>query len=190
MEKKQKELNSFGGDTIAAIATASGGGAIAIIKISGENAKKIGMDLLNKSEAKAVPQKIFFSKLETESVSDEVMAVYFKSPHSYTGEDVFEIQCHGGEFLAKRILEECIKCGARPAENGEFSRRAYLNGKIDLTKAEGIVNIINARSVSELNAAYAYIEGGLRNKIEELQNGIKELTAKAGVAIDFPEEDE
>jgi tRNA modification GTPase len=174
-------------NTIAAIATPSGNGGIGVIRVSGTDAYEICVRLLNKKNFS--PRTAEVCVLKTGEISDEVIALYFKHPHSFTGEDVFEIHCHGGYFLINKILEALIKEGCRLAEAGEFTKRAFLNGKLDLTAAEGIIDLISASSESAVNSASAAVRGETFKKIEKIQNGIKNLLALSGGAVDYPEED-
>lgn len=173
--------------TIAAVSSAPGKGAIAIVRLSGEKAIEIAKKLLGvKNEP--IPEKIKRYILSTENIKDDVTAVFYKAPKSYTGEDAVEIFCHGNNSIAEEIVEECIRNGARVAENGEFTKRAFLNNKIDLTQAEGIIDIINAESRAGINAAFSAVEGFLFKEIELIQKEILSMIAEAGAAVDYPEE--
>ena len=174
-------------DTITAISTPAGEGGIAVIRISGKDALNFSASILS-YRGILKDRMIKIAVLNTGTVQDEVLLLYFKSPHSFTGEDVLEIQCHGNYFLAKRIAEALIKNGCRAAEPGEFTRRAFLNGRIDLTKAEGILDLICAKSESALVAAYAQVKGEVFSAIDALQKQIITLVANASAAIDYPEE--
>ena len=117
------------------------------------------------------------------------MVVYFKAPFSFTGEDLVEIQCHGGVFLTNEILKALLNNGAVLAENGEFTKRAFLNGKISLDKAEGVIDMINAESREELKAGYELLNGNLTKQIESMQNILTDVLAETNVSIDYPEND-
>lgn len=173
--------------TIAAVSTAPGKGAIAIVRISGENSENIAKKMLGAQQYGYGEIKRYI--LSTKFIKDDVTAVFYKSPKSYTGEDCVEIFCHGNNAIAEEIVCECIRLGARAAENGEFTKRAFLNGKIDLTQAEGIIDIINAESKAGINAAFGAVEGGIFRETERIQKEIVSMNAEAGVAVDYPEED-
>ena len=174
--------------TIAAVSTAAGKGAIAIVRLSGENAEKIARVLLKAEKDEIKYNEMRRYALETSAVKDDVTAVFFKAPKSYTGEDVVEIFCHGNNAIAEEIVLECIRKGASAAENGEFTKRAFLNNKIDLTQAEGIIDIINAESKAGINAAFGAIEGEIFKEIDAVQKDILAMSASAGAAVDYPEE--
>lgn len=185
-----KAIN-FLDDTITAVATAVGESSVAIVRLSGKDSLSIVKKIASgKQFNKSVePRKMYLVDLDINGINDNAMVVYFKAPHSFTGEDVVEIQCHGNYFLAKRITEGLIKNGCRPAENGEFTKRAFLNNKIDLTKAEGIFDIINAKSEAEINCAFKKVSGELFTLLDDYQKTLITLIAKAEVCIDYPEED-
>ncbi|MCL2061881.1 MAG: tRNA uridine-5-carboxymethylaminomethyl(34) synthesis GTPase MnmE [Firmicutes bacterium] len=175
--------------TIAAIATPQGEGGIAVIRISGNQAVQIASRII-KNGLKNLKER--FAKVcvvDTGAVRDEVIVLYFKAPRSFTGEDVVEIQCHGGAFLAQRIVESLMENGAAAAEAGEFTRRAFLNGRIDLVKAEGILDIIRAKSESEVLAAFSQLRGGVSDVFIALQKELTALIASVSAALDYPEDD-
>ena len=186
--KEKKEENIKQRHTIAAVSTAAGKGAIAIVRLSGESAEVIARQLLHAEEKQIKYQEMHRYALETSTVKDDVAAVFFKAPRSFTGEDVVEIYCHGNNSIAEEIVYECIRKGASAAENGEFTKRAFLNNKIDLTQAEGIIDIINAESKAGINAAYGAIEGNIFKEINAVQKEILSMSAEAGAAVDYPEE--
>lgn len=173
-------------DTICAICTGTGG-AISIIRISGTEALKIaekiwrGSQTLSRNNARKMLYGI--------SMGDPALAVYMPSPHSYTGEDVTEIHCHGGAIAARRILDAAIKAGARPAEPGEFTFRAFVNEKLDLTQAEAVGDIINAHSQMALNLAERQIAGNLSAKVTAYRHELIQLLAETESRLDFSEED-
>lgn len=183
----KKNLNK--NKTIAAVSTAAGKGAIAIVRLSGERAEKIARKILCAEDKKIKYREMNRYALKTANIKDDVTAVFFKAPKSYTGEDAVEIYCHGNNGIADEIVSECIRLGASAAENGEFTKRAFLNNKIDLTQAEGIIDIINAESKAGINAAYGAIDGEIFKEIEELQKEVLSMSAEAGAAVDYPEED-
>ena len=175
--------------TIAAIGTALSNSGISIIRISGNNSLNI-VNKIFKSSAKLEPNHIIYGKiLDDGEVLDNVLVSYFKAPHSYTGEDVCEINCHGGNQVTKEILELVLESGATLAEPGEFSKRAFLNGKMDLSQAEAVINLINAKTKTESRIAAKNMEGDLSKKIRELREELVELMAQIEVSVDYPEYD-
>lgn len=175
--------------TIAAIGTALSNSGISIIRISGNNSLNI-VNKIFKSSAKLEPNHIIYGKiLDNREVLDNVLISYFKAPHSYTGEDVCEINCHGGNQVTKEILELVLESGATLAEPGEFSKRAFLNGKMDLSQAEAVINLINAKTKTESRIAAKNMEGDLSKKIRELREELVELMAQIEVSVDYPEYD-
>ncbi len=175
-------------DTIAAIATAHGVGSIAIVRVSGKNSYDIALKLSKKSSLK--PRYATLSFLYSgKDIIDESIIIYFKAPHSFTGEDIVEFQCHGGIAVANAILKEVVTLGARLANPGEFSKRAFLNGKIDLTKAEAIAKIIETKSEDAIKYLSKHLRGDLKNFVEELRDKLVEILAFIEVNIDYAEED-
>lgn len=177
-------------DTIVALSTPEGRGGIAVIRLSGQplpiarrifTAKNIDFDNL-------LPNYMYFGKISGEGFRDNGYMVYFKSPKSYTGEDVVEFQVHGGMKIVEGIITECVNNGARPAERGEFTKRAFLNGKMDLSDAEGVIDMINADSEEAVRAAYRMMTGKLAAEIKNIQREITALTAELEVALDYPDE--
>ncbi len=184
-------------DTIAAIATPFGSGGIGVIRISGPQAFDTAKALFSKSKTRLTPIDNFISHTvshgyifdpEEGSVIDEVLMVPMKGPRSYTAEDVVEIQAHSGTMVLRKILDEILKLGARLSEPGEFTKRAFLNGRIDLTQAEAVVDIINAKSSNALKFAAAQNLGTLKDSISQLRNQLIELLAMVEVDIDFPDD--
>lgn len=180
-------------DTIAALATPLGVGGVAIIRISGENAVNIGKNIfesISDADIEKNPRKMLYGHIVDENeIIDEVLVCYMKSPKSYTGEDVVEINCHGGYQSVERILNLVLRCGARLAEKGEFTKRAFLNGRIDLSKAQGVIDTINAKSLTSHKIAGSLLTGKLYDKINGASETIKNILAKITFAIDFPQED-
>lgn len=181
-------------DTIAAIATPPGRGAIGVIKISGEEARSILQAIFKpaKPHPDFEPRRLYYGFIvdpETEERLDEVLVAYMKAPYSYTREDVVEIYAHSGYINLKKILELVLRMGARLAEPGEFTLRAFLNGRIDLAQAEAIEEIISAKSEVSLKLALKALEGRLSQRINRLKETILEILAHVESAIDFPEED-
>lgn len=176
-------------NTIAAISTGGNNSGINIIRISGENSKKI-IDKIFTSASKLDHQRIIYGKIKDEDkIVDEVLVSYFKSPNSFTGEDICEINCHGGRRVTLDILELVLSNGARIAEPGEFSKRAFLNGKMDLSKAEGIIDLINAKTKLQTRIATEQLEGELYTAISREREKLIEMLAQIEVSIDYPEYD-
>ena len=181
-------------DTIAAIATAPGEGRIGIIRISGEKSLEVAQSIFKSMSGKAIKEYntrtlIYGNIVDNENTIDEVLLAYMKGPNSYTAEDVIEINCHGGFISVKKILELILSKGVRLAEAGEFTKRAFLNGRIDLSQAEAIIDVIKAKTDMAHEVAQNQLEGSLSNKIKELRNNVTEVLAHLEVAIDFSEED-
>ena len=177
-------------DTICAVATPNGNGGVAVIRISGDRALELTSKIFNKwQNSTPKPRYATFGKINFDGVSDDILALFFPAPHSFTGENVVELQLHGGYYLGQRVIKKLIELGARLAQRGEFSRRAVLNGKMDLSQAEGIIDIINANSESSLKAGAMLLRGGLKEKIEGLQNELTDLMCEINVALDYPEHD-
>ncbi|MCS7199834.1 MAG: tRNA uridine-5-carboxymethylaminomethyl(34) synthesis GTPase MnmE [Caldimicrobium sp.] len=181
-------------DTIAAIATPLGRGAIGVIKISGERSLTILQRIFYpfKKPKTFESHRFYYGFIkdpESGAIIDEVLVVYMKKPFSYTREDVVEIHAHSGYFNLKKILDLVLREGARPAEPGEFTFRAYLNGRIDLTQAEAIEEIVSAKSEISLNLALKNLSGKLSEKIQKLREDLLFILAQVESAIDFPEED-
>jgi len=181
-------------DTIAAIATPFGLAGIGIIRISGPHAKAIGGKIFQpkRSLKDFESHRLYLGNLidpSSDQMIDEVLLSYMRAPHSFTKEDVIEINSHSGHLLLSRILQIIINEGARLAEPGEFTFRAFSNGRIDLTQAEATVDLINARSTRGLELASRQIKGELRSEIEVLRQDTINILARAEVAIDFPDEE-
>lgn len=177
-------------NTIAAIATALGEGAVGIVRLSGDNALATANKILSKPLAKDKPKCLQYCHvLSGNTVVDEVLAVYMPAPHSYTGENVVEIQCHGGVAALQKILALCLTNGAVMAEPGEFTKRAFLNGRIDLTQAEAVMDIIRAKSETALQMALRTQQGELSAKIKNLRSGLVDIIVNLEAKIDYPEDD-
>ncbi len=174
--------------TIAAISTALGEGGIAIVRVSGADAVKISTKILSRKKFD-IPGKLYLTNLTDAdgNILDRVLAVHFAKPKSYTGEDVFEIHTHGGIFIAKLCLEFLLKNGAEPAQPGEFTRRAFINGRIDLSQAEGVLGIIKAQSLEALKASARTLTGGLSEEIQKIRSEILDVQANFEINLDFPE---
>ncbi len=185
-------MASIMNDTIAAISTPFGEGAIAVLRLSGTETVEIAGKIFRgkKPIAELVPRVQHFGMvMEGERKLDEVLLTIFYTPHSYTGEDVVEIACHGGVLVTRRILEVLLRNGARPAEPGEFTQRAYLNHKMDLTQAEAVMDLISAQTDLALRAASEQLEGRLGERIRGLREAFIEILAHVEAYIDFPDED-
>ena len=175
-------------DLIAAIATPRGRGGVAIIRISGEGALALAQKVfLRKGEL--VPNTMYAGEIDGGSFRDYGMCVYFRAPKSFTGEDVVEFHCHGGEEIARGILERLFALGARLAERGEFTKRAFLNGKLSLSAAEGMADMINAQSEAEIRAGYTLYGEKLTRDGKELSALLTECLAGIDADLDYPEED-
>ena len=175
--------------TICAISTPIGVGGISVIRVSGKNSLNIVNNLLDSKLTDVTPRKMYLKKVNTENFNDNAMIVYFKAPFSFTGEDVVEIQCHGGLFITNSILKSLIKNGAVLAENGEFTKRAFLNGKLTLDKAEGVIDMINAESEEQVKAAYNLMSGSLTKEVKKIQDKLTDILAEVEVSLDYPEHD-
>ena len=180
--------------TIASISTAPGIGGIGIIRMSGKEC----FEILDKIFKAKNPQKIdeikgytikYGNIVDDENIVDEVLVSYFKAPKSYTAENMCEINTHGGNIVLKKILELCLKNGAEMAQPGEFTQRAFLNGRIDLVQAESVIDIINAKSEKEAQTGIKQLEGELSKKIKEIKQDILDVLVNIEVSIDYPEYD-
>jgi tRNA modification GTPase len=178
--------------TIAAIATPSGEGGIGIVRISGDKALEILEKVFVPFGKEIVERKLIYGHVvdkNTEKVVDEVMAVYMKSPHSYTTEDVVEIQCHGSSVSLRRILALALENGAVLADRGEFTKRAFLNGRIDLSQAEAVIDLIKAKSDKTFDVALSQLDGTFSRKIKEMRENLVDILVNLTVNIDYPDED-
>ena len=176
-------------DTIAAIATPFGEGAIALLRLSGPRAVEMARAVFT-GKGDLAPRVAYFGAIrDRERRLDEVLLTVFPAPASYTGEDVVESACHGGVLISRRILELLLRNGARTAEPGEFTQRAYLNGKMELTQAEAVMDLIGAQTDLALRAATEQLEGRLGEKFRDLRDGLIEVLAHVEAYIDFPDED-
>lgn len=179
-----------GGETIAAVATAGGTGAVALIRLSGPEAAGIAARACKCSsewdDRKAVLRTV---RDESGGVIDQVLVTLFHAPRSYTGDTVAEIATHGGRLVTRRVLERLLECGARSAQPGEFTERAFMNGKLDLTQAEAVMDLISAQSELALRAAHEQLEGRIGERTEKLRQELIDTVANLEAWIDFPEED-
>lgn len=176
-------------DTIAAIATAHGAGSIAVVRVSGSLAQRSACTLTKKEGFEPRFASLCGLYDVEGAFIDQVIVLYFKSPQSFTGEDVVEFQCHGGTIVAEQILENVLQTGVRIAEPGEFSKRAFLNGKIDLSQAEAIAQLIEAKSEDAAKILSKHLRGGMQQFVDEHKKALIELLAYAEVVIDYAEED-
>jgi tRNA modification GTPase len=175
-------------DTIAALATPSGRGGIGVIRLSGERAPAIARQILDDLPAPRHAALCWFHDLERAPL-DRGIALYFPGPHSYTGESVIELQAHGGPMVLAALLETALALGARLAEPGEFTRRAYLNGKMDLAQAEAVIDLINSATQTAARAAARTLHGDFSNDIHQLVDALNKLRVHVEAAIDFPDEE-
>ncbi len=173
-------------DTICAIATPAGKGGVGIVRVSGKMAPEVLRALVpNQSDWESHKLKLSRICDVDGELIDESLAVYMKGPNSYTGEDVVEFQCHGGPIILRRVLDGCLAAGCRIAEPGEFTQRAYLNGRLDLTQAEAVADLVNATSESAHKLALEHLEGNLGGLILELRDLLAECMVLVESAIDF-----
>jgi len=190
---RQEGVHCMNEDTIAAVSTAWGESGIAIIRLSGPDSVLLADGLFKSrstlAESPARSMRYGHILDPTGEFIDEVLAVRFKAPHSYTGEDMAEIHCHGGTMAARKTLEKLVELGARHAEPGEFTRRAFLNGRIDLAQAESVLGIIRARSDKALSSAARSLRGELSTSVRNLRERLLHLSAILEASFDFPEED-
>ncbi|MEA4987435.1 MAG: tRNA uridine-5-carboxymethylaminomethyl(34) synthesis GTPase MnmE [Anaerovorax sp.] len=185
-------------DTIAAIATAFGEGGIGIIRMSGEKAKDILDQVfipINKKNSEhnlIVNRRLTYGNVvdpNTNEIIDEVMAVFMKAPYTYTMEDVAEIHCHGSSVSLQKTLALVLRFGARLAEKGEFTKRAFLNGRLDLSQAEAVIDLIKAKTEKSFQLALSQMEGSLSKKIKEIRSELMDLLVQIAVNLDYPDED-
>ena len=186
-------LNNKMNETIVALSTSSMGlGAISIVRLSGEKAveiaDKIFISFSKKQPKDFTPRTMELGTLSTSSLKDNCLCVVFKAPNSFTGEDLVEFQTHGGTQIAESIIRECISHGARIAGNGEFTKRAFLNGKMSLASAEGMMDMINAESEAEVRAGFTLLGGELSNLAISSQTELTDILSEIEVSFDYPEE--
>jgi tRNA modification GTPase len=181
-------------DTIAAIATPAGVGGIGVVKISGPSAWAVGQRLFQPARVPATlcSHRLYHGHIlepDTGGTVDEILASFMRAPHTYTREDVVEINCHSGTAVLERILELVLRAGARLAEPGEFTRRAFLNGRIDLTQAEAVLDVIHSQTRRSLDLASEHLRGSLHLIITDLRTRLLQVLATLEAAIDFPDEE-
>ena len=186
-------MNEFK-STIAAISTAQGEGGIGVIRISGDRAIEIADAVFQNINGKKLTgmkgyTAAYGSIIYEGEKLDEAVALVFRAPHSYTGENVVELSCHGGIYITRQVLRAVLEAGAKPAEAGEFTKRAFLNGKLDLTEAEAVMDIISAKSRSAARSALSVKDGALRRKINGVKDDLLSIAAHLSAWADYPEED-
>lgn len=179
---------------IAAISTPLGTGGVGIIRISGKNATEIAdrifVSVNGKKLSSSKGYRAYFGRIfDGETAVDEVVCLVFRAPHSYTGEDVVEINCHGGVVLLKKILRLVLQNGAQAAAPGEFTKRAFLNGKLDLSEAESVMTLISAQGEQGASAAFNQLEGSLSRKIEKINSSLLSLAAHIAAWVDYPDDE-
>ena len=180
-------------DIISAISTATGVGGVAIIRLSGANCLQIAQKMfvpVGKTEVRQFkPNVMYAGNIDGGDFRDFGMCVYFKAPKSFTGEDTVEFHCHGGVQISRGILKKTLELGARLAERGEFTKRAFINGKLSLSSAEGMIDMINAESLASLRAGSMLYSEKLTNEIKVFQSELTDVLAKIAVDIDYPDEE-
>ncbi len=175
-------------DTIAAVATPAGTGGVAVIRISGDAAEEVLRKVFPRAEYE--PGQMYYGSVKRNGqLLDMVLAVLFRAPKSYTGEDTAELHCHGSAVGVKNILEFVMECGARPAQPGEFTRRAFLNGKMDLSQAEAVCDFISASSQAGAKASLGQLAGKLKEQVLAFQDTLTDVLARVEAAVEYPEED-
>ena len=186
-------LKDRGSDTIAAVATAMSSSGIGIVRVSGSDAFSIVNEIFESKKKnfdlrKAPSHRVHYGMIKDgEEILDEVLVIAMRGPHSYTAEDTVEIDCHGGVLVMKKILETVIKYGARPAEPGEFTKRAFLNGRIDLSQAEAVMDVIHSKNDYAMKSSVSQLKGSLSRKIRKLREDILYQIAFIESALDDPE---
>lgn len=172
--------------TIVALATPAGNSGVAVIRISGEKSKEVLQKLI-KENLEFEPRKMYLRNVYFADMIDKCLVVFFNNPFSFTGEDIVEIHSHGGYYIAQQIIKESISLGCSLAEAGEFSKRAFINGKLSIDQAEGIIDLINAESEMQAKAGSSLMQGKLKQKIEEYQTVLTEILAEIEAKLDYPE---
>ena len=172
--------------TIVSLTTPAGNSGVAVIRISGEESKQVLQKLIRQG-LDFEPRKMYLKTVYFGELTDKCLVVFFKSPFSFTGEDVAEIHSHGGYYIAQQIINECVNLGCSLAEAGEFSKRAFINGKMSIDQAEGIMDLINAESEMQAKAGSSLMQGKLKQKIDEYQNTLTEILAEIAAKLDYPE---
>lgn len=177
-------------ENIVAVSTPMLSSGVSVIRISGDSPLDIAAKMFSSKTSvyDFEPYKLYVGTINAESFKDFGMCVYFKGPRSYTGEDMIEFHCHGGIAIVKGILDACLKCGARLAERGEFTKRAFLNGKLSLSSCEGLISMINSESLAEVKSGYYLYKERLFGKIKTCQDALTFTLASIDANIDYPEE--
>ena len=179
-------------DTIAAVATPPGEGGVALVRLSGPDAERIGREVLVRKDTSWESHRLYYGRVKDPdrgAVVDEVMFAFLRQPRSYTGEDTVEIHCHGGPYVVRQVLGLVLARGARHAEPGEFTKRAFLNGRLDLTQAEAVLDLIRSRTDKAAGVALGQMEGGLSQEVRALREQLVDTLVQVEAAIDFPEEE-
>lgn len=178
-------------DTIAAIATPLGEGGVGIVRVSGPNSLSIMKSIYRECPDEVIPRHVYYGHVVDNkgTVIDDMISIYMKAPHTFTGDDVVEFQAHGSNVSLKLILRSVIASGARLADPGEFTKNAFLNGRLDLSQAEAVIDLIKSRSEKPLSIASEQLNGSLGQEIIDIRNHIKDVLAQMAVNIDFPDED-
>lgn len=183
------------GDTIAAVSTPPGEGGIAVVRVSGTHAREVALKAFRRKRNsfgfRPVPWRVYYGTIvdDRDETIDECLFTYFRGPHSFTGEDLVEFGIHGGSFVAGRVLERLLGCGARLAEPGEFTRRAFLNGRLNLSQAEAVIDVIRASSDIALRNAHRHLEGALGKEVSEARRILLGVLARIEAQLDFPDQD-
>ena len=182
-------------DTICAIATASGTAAVSMIRMSGKDSHKIALSRFIRKKKLTLDSitanRMYYGEIcdSDNKIVDDVMLTFFKAPHSYTGENSVEIVCHGSPFIQNKILEILIESGARLAEAGEYTMRAFVSGKMDLTQAEAVADLISSQNEAEHRVAINQLKGGFSKELQVLRSKLLDLTSLMELELDFSEED-
>ena len=180
------------GLTVCSLATPAGYGGISVIRVSGPEAGKVGRKLFSKLPKSPTSHSIYFGeicKLDNSESIDEVLVSFFEKGRSFTGEETLEISSHGSPVIVNEILEELVRAGCSPADRGEFTYRAFSNGRLDLLQAEGVLSLIQSQSERASRVAFRQLKGDLSKKISEIEDGLIKFSAKAEAGIDFSTED-
>ena len=173
-------------ETIVSRVTPPGNAGVAIIRISGDRSKEI-LQMLIDEDLDFEPRKMYLKTVKAEQLSDRCLVVFFKAPFSFTGEDVCEIHSHGGYLISQKIIEQSIAFGCKMATNGEFSKRAFINGKMSIDQAEGIMDLINAETEMQAQNGSSLMQGKLKQKIDEYQSSLTDILAEVEAKLDYPE---
>ena len=186
-----RQIGEFMADTIAAIATPLGEGGVGIVRVSGPNSLHIMKSVYRECPDEILPRHVYYGHAidMTGTIIDDMVVIYMKAPHTFTGDDVVEFQAHGSNVSLRLILRSAISAGARIADSGEFTKNAFLNGRLDLSQAEAVIDLIKARSEKPLSIASEQLNGSLGQEIIDIRNHIKDVLAQMAVNIDFPDED-